>query len=91
MKAAWSEVTATCVRNCFRKAGFVDTQPAVEPDASNGQSGGDLWQRVMDSDMVAMTSIGTILFVPMKMLTLRNRARTRVSLMKCGGIVNPNR
>ncbi|KAH9361579.1 hypothetical protein HPB48_001456 [Haemaphysalis longicornis] len=84
VKAAWSEVTATCVRNCFRKAGFVDTQPEAEPDASDGQSGGDLWQRVIDSDMGAMTSAGTISFVPMKMLTLRNRARTRASLMKCG-------
>ncbi|KAH9379433.1 hypothetical protein HPB48_007891 [Haemaphysalis longicornis] len=51
VKAAWSEVTATCVRNCFRKAGFVDTQAQVEFDASDGQSGGDLWQRVIDSDM----------------------------------------
>ncbi|KAH9365768.1 hypothetical protein HPB48_016846 [Haemaphysalis longicornis] len=55
VKSAWSEVTATCVRNCFRKAGFVDTQPEAEPDASDGQSGGDLWQRVIDSDMAALT------------------------------------
>ncbi|KAH9381745.1 hypothetical protein HPB48_010564 [Haemaphysalis longicornis] len=91
VKAAWSEVTATCVRNCFRKASFVDTQPEAEPDASDGQSGGDLWQRVIDSDMVAMTSAGTISFVPMKMLSLRNRDQTRVSIIKCGGIVNVNR
>ncbi|KAH9366376.1 hypothetical protein HPB48_018137 [Haemaphysalis longicornis] len=75
VNAAWSEVTTTCVPNCFRKAGFVDTQPEAQPDASDGQSGGDLWQRVIDSDMVA----GTISFVQMKMLPLRNHARTRES------------
>ncbi|KAH9378862.1 hypothetical protein HPB48_022632 [Haemaphysalis longicornis] len=26
VNVAWSEVTATCVQNCFRNAGFVDTQ-----------------------------------------------------------------
>ncbi|KAH9379869.1 hypothetical protein HPB48_006115 [Haemaphysalis longicornis] len=51
VKAAWSEVTATCVRNCFRKSGFVDTQPEAEPDASDGKSVGDLWKPVIDSDM----------------------------------------
>ncbi|KAH9372424.1 hypothetical protein HPB48_017535 [Haemaphysalis longicornis] len=35
VKAAWSRVTATCVRNCFRKAGFVNTQPEAEADASD--------------------------------------------------------
>ncbi|KAH9383745.1 hypothetical protein HPB48_025511 [Haemaphysalis longicornis] len=48
---AWSEVTGICVWNCFHKAGFVDRQPETEPDASDGQSGGDLWQRDIDSDM----------------------------------------
>ncbi|KAH9375475.1 hypothetical protein HPB48_011501 [Haemaphysalis longicornis] len=51
VKAALSKVTATRVRNRFRKAGFVDTQPEAEPDVSGGQSGGDLWQRVIDSKM----------------------------------------
>ncbi|KAH9377574.1 hypothetical protein HPB48_013670 [Haemaphysalis longicornis] len=51
VKAAWSEVTATCVRNCFRKAGFVDKQPEAEPDASDGQSGGDLRKRGIDCVM----------------------------------------
>ncbi|KAH9371646.1 hypothetical protein HPB48_000500 [Haemaphysalis longicornis] len=41
VKAAWAEVAASCVRNCFRKAGFVDTQPESEHDASD----------VIDSDM----------------------------------------
>ncbi|KAH9374830.1 hypothetical protein HPB48_011131 [Haemaphysalis longicornis] len=67
MKAAWSEVTATCVRNCFRKAAFVDTQPEAKPDACDGQPRGDLWQRVMDSYMVTMTSVGAISFVPVRM------------------------
>ncbi|KAH9362083.1 hypothetical protein HPB48_002061 [Haemaphysalis longicornis] len=55
VKAAWSEVTATYVRNCFRKAGFVNTQPQAEPDACDSQSGGDLWQRVIDTDMGAIS------------------------------------
>ncbi|KAH9372477.1 hypothetical protein HPB48_016364 [Haemaphysalis longicornis] len=85
VKAAWLVVTATCTRNCFRKPGFVDTQPeAAKPDNSDWQPGGDLWQRDLDYDMVAMTSSGTILFVPMNMLTLRNHARARVLLIKCG-------
>ncbi|KAH9372939.1 hypothetical protein HPB48_019264 [Haemaphysalis longicornis] len=44
-------VTSTCVRNSLLKAGFVDTQPGDEPDASVGQSGSDLWQRVIDSEI----------------------------------------
>ncbi|KAH9359644.1 hypothetical protein HPB48_018263 [Haemaphysalis longicornis] len=36
-------------------ANFVDTQPEAEPDAFDGQPAGDLFQRVIDSDMVAMT------------------------------------
>ncbi|KAH9378777.1 hypothetical protein HPB48_011183 [Haemaphysalis longicornis] len=72
VKADWSEVTATCAGNCFRKSGFVDTQLEARPDASDGQSGSDLWHRVIDSHMVAMTSVGKILFVPMKMLILWN-------------------
>ncbi|KAH9370735.1 hypothetical protein HPB48_016163 [Haemaphysalis longicornis] len=51
VKAAWSEVAAISVRNCFRKAGFADTEREAEPDASDGQSGGNLWQRVIDCDM----------------------------------------
>ncbi|KAH7939465.1 hypothetical protein HPB52_012771 [Rhipicephalus sanguineus] len=48
LKASWMEVTATCMQNCFRKAGFVD----VGPDApEEDRSGGDLWQCVVDSDM----------------------------------------
>ncbi|KAH9379301.1 hypothetical protein HPB48_004496 [Haemaphysalis longicornis] len=50
VKAPWLKVKATCVRNCFRKACFVDTQPEAEPDASDGQTGGDLWQPVVDSN-----------------------------------------
>ncbi|KAH9362838.1 hypothetical protein HPB48_015199 [Haemaphysalis longicornis] len=41
VKAAWSEVAATFMQNCFRKVGLVDTQPESEPDASD----------VIDSDM----------------------------------------
>ncbi|KAH9360479.1 hypothetical protein HPB48_009658 [Haemaphysalis longicornis] len=48
VKVAWSEVAATCLRNCFRKA---DTKPEAKPDASDGQSRGDSWHRVIDSDM----------------------------------------
>ncbi|KAH7976400.1 hypothetical protein HPB52_013137 [Rhipicephalus sanguineus] len=52
LKASWMEVTATCVQNCFRKAGFVDVGPDAKPEApEEDQSGGDLWQRVVDSDM----------------------------------------
>ncbi|KAK8768954.1 hypothetical protein V5799_014581 [Amblyomma americanum] len=37
MKAAWAEVTATCVRNCFCKAGFVNTVSDAEPDTSEAE------------------------------------------------------
>ncbi|KAH7969443.1 hypothetical protein HPB52_022367 [Rhipicephalus sanguineus] len=51
VKASWAEVTAACVQNCFRKAGFVDVRPDAEPEASEkDHSGGDLWQHVLDSD-----------------------------------------
>ncbi|KAH6945491.1 hypothetical protein HPB50_008758 [Hyalomma asiaticum] len=51
VKASWVEVTATCVQNCFRKAGFADVGPDADPEASEeDHSGGDLWQRVVDSD-----------------------------------------
>ncbi|KAH9378808.1 hypothetical protein HPB48_001702 [Haemaphysalis longicornis] len=87
MVKAWSEVTATCTPNCFRKAGFVDIQPEAEPDASDGQSSGDLWQRVIDSDMVTMILVGTYFFAPMNMLTLRNRALLiKCGAKRCGGI-----
>ncbi|KAH7935201.1 hypothetical protein HPB52_004789 [Rhipicephalus sanguineus] len=52
VKASWAEVTATCVQNCFRKAGFADVGADADPEASEeDHSGGDLWQRVVDSDM----------------------------------------
>lgn len=52
VKASWAEVTATCVQNCFRKAGFADVGPDADPEASEeDHSGGDLWQRVVDSDV----------------------------------------
>ncbi|KAH6948713.1 hypothetical protein HPB50_025927 [Hyalomma asiaticum] len=52
VKASWAEVMATCVQNCFRKAGFADVGPDADPEASEeDHSGGDLWQRVVDSDM----------------------------------------
>nr|XP_054924027.1 uncharacterized protein LOC129383462 [Dermacentor andersoni] len=47
-----TEVTAACVWNCFCKASFIDAVPDAEPDASkDDRSGGDLWQRVVDSEM----------------------------------------
>ncbi|KAH7963450.1 hypothetical protein HPB52_021217 [Rhipicephalus sanguineus] len=52
VKASWAEVTATCVQNCFRKAGFADVGADADPEASEeDHSGSDLWQRVVDSDM----------------------------------------
>lgn len=48
------------------------------------------WLSEFDRDMQrqgrrgAVISSETISFVPMKILTLRNHARTRASLMKCG-------
>ncbi|XP_049267374.1 tigger transposable element-derived protein 6-like [Rhipicephalus sanguineus] len=52
LKDSWTEVTATCVQNCFRKAGFTDVGPDAEPEApEEHRSGGDLWQCVVDSDM----------------------------------------
>ncbi|XP_072143697.1 tigger transposable element-derived protein 6-like [Dermacentor andersoni] len=52
VETAWSEVTAACVRNCFRKASFINTVPDVEPDASEHDwSSGDLSQHIVDSDM----------------------------------------
>ncbi|KAH7967598.1 hypothetical protein HPB52_000552 [Rhipicephalus sanguineus] len=52
VKASWAEVTATCVQNCFRKASFADVGADADPEASEeDHSGGDLWQRVVDSDM----------------------------------------
>ncbi|KAH7979060.1 hypothetical protein HPB49_007957 [Dermacentor silvarum] len=52
VKAAWAEVTAACVWNCFRKAGFVDVVSDGEPGTfEEDQSGGDLWQRIVDFDM----------------------------------------
>ncbi|KAH8039412.1 hypothetical protein HPB51_006922 [Rhipicephalus microplus] len=47
----WVAVTATCARNCFGEANFVDVGPDAEPEASKqDHCGGDLWQRVVDSD-----------------------------------------
>ncbi|KAH7982507.1 hypothetical protein HPB52_005425 [Rhipicephalus sanguineus] len=52
VKTSWVEITATCVQNCFRKAGFADVGADADPEASEeDHSGGDLWQRVVDSDM----------------------------------------
>ncbi|XP_037500181.1 uncharacterized protein LOC119374194 [Rhipicephalus sanguineus] len=52
VKALWAEVMATCVQNCFRKAGFADVGADADPEASEeDHSGGDLWQRVVNSDM----------------------------------------
>lgn len=76
------EVTAACVQNCFRKVGFVNVVHDVEPDASEeNQSGGDLWQRVVGSDVEAMTLAETILFLLMTTLTLWKRAWTRAPFM----------
>ncbi|KAH7986211.1 hypothetical protein HPB49_026078 [Dermacentor silvarum] len=78
VKVAWAEVMATCVRNCFRKAGFVDAEPSKED-----QSGGDFWQCVVDSKMGSHDIGWNILFLLTKMLPLRNHARTRASIVKC--------
>ncbi|KAH6947022.1 hypothetical protein HPB50_016724 [Hyalomma asiaticum] len=52
VKASWAELMATCVQNCFRKAGFADVGPDADPEASEeDHSGGNLWQRVVDSDV----------------------------------------
>ncbi|KAH7964741.1 hypothetical protein HPB49_001088 [Dermacentor silvarum] len=52
VKVAWAEVTAACVRNCFRIASFFDVVPDAEPDASEeNQSSGNLGQRVVISNM----------------------------------------
>ncbi|KAH6928129.1 hypothetical protein HPB50_012120 [Hyalomma asiaticum] len=52
VKAAWTEVMATCVQNCFRKASFVDVGPDAEPKASEEKhSNGNLWQHIVDSNM----------------------------------------
>ncbi|KAH7971590.1 hypothetical protein HPB52_000333 [Rhipicephalus sanguineus] len=40
VKASWAEVTATCVQNCFRKAGFADVGADADPEEDH--SGGDL-------------------------------------------------
>ncbi|KAH9364342.1 hypothetical protein HPB48_006333 [Haemaphysalis longicornis] len=51
--------------------------PMVIPVAISGsESSTPTWK--------VMTSAERISFVPMKMLTLRNRAWTRASLVKCG-------
>ncbi|KAH8039761.1 hypothetical protein HPB51_008693 [Rhipicephalus microplus] len=49
---SWAGVMATCARNCFREADFVDVVPDAEPEASEqDHCGGDLWQRVVESDL----------------------------------------
>nr|XP_050028221.2 tigger transposable element-derived protein 6-like [Dermacentor andersoni] len=52
LKAAWMELTAECIENCFRKAGFMG--PGTE-DAINhppeGRSHEELWQRVVDTQL----------------------------------------
>ncbi|KAH8032994.1 hypothetical protein HPB51_004916 [Rhipicephalus microplus] len=55
---SWAAVTATCTRNCFREADFVDVGPDTEPEASEqDHCGGDLWQRVVNSDLGERVSI----------------------------------
>ncbi|KAH8023921.1 hypothetical protein HPB51_019438 [Rhipicephalus microplus] len=50
MNISWAAVTATCTRNCYRDADLIG--PNVEREASEqDHCGGDLWQRVVDSDM----------------------------------------
>lgn len=53
IKASWMEITVQCIQNCFRKAGFVDTDQAgvddaVNPGTSNEQ---DLWNLVVNADL----------------------------------------
>nr|XP_037280134.1 LOW QUALITY PROTEIN: tigger transposable element-derived protein 6-like [Rhipicephalus microplus] len=51
LKASWIEVTATCVQNCFCKAGFIDAGPNAEPENPKEDRSTNWWQRVVDSDL----------------------------------------
>ncbi|XP_065310177.1 uncharacterized protein [Dermacentor albipictus] len=52
LKAAWMELTAECIENCFRKAGFMGpgTEDAID-HPPEGRSYQDLWQRVVDTQL----------------------------------------
>lgn len=52
LKAAWMELTAECIANCFRKAGFMGpgTEDAID-HPQEGRSHEDLWQRVVDTQL----------------------------------------
>ncbi|XP_065286853.1 tigger transposable element-derived protein 6-like [Dermacentor albipictus] len=54
LKAAWMELTAECIENCFRKAGFMGTgtEDAID-HPPEGRSHEDLWQRVVDTQLAA--------------------------------------
>ncbi|XP_065280886.1 tigger transposable element-derived protein 6-like [Dermacentor albipictus] len=52
LKAAWMELTAECIENCFRKAGFMG--PGFEDAIDHppeGRSREYLWQRVVDTQL----------------------------------------
>ncbi|XP_065299391.1 tigger transposable element-derived protein 6-like [Dermacentor albipictus] len=52
LKAAWMELTAECIENCLRKAGFMGpgTEDAID-HSLEGRSDEDLWQRVADTQL----------------------------------------
>ncbi|EEC00659.1 centromere protein B, putative [Ixodes scapularis] len=52
LKAAWMELTAECIADCFRKAGFMGpgTEDAID-HPQEGRSHEDLWQRVVDTQL----------------------------------------
>lgn len=51
VKAVWAEVMATCMQNCFHKANFIDIKTEADPDASEDQSCGYLWQQTLNFNM----------------------------------------